>query len=206
MFILAAIAAAIAIAGSQGEAKTQEEIGKLSKEGGKRDRRIANNRAKVLEQKANLAAAASQRAAIDQRRLGRYIRGQAVAAAAASGVDPSSVSVGSIVGDIDFEAELRALNFRHQGVVEERGLRYEAVLARNAGAYAKYQGRLGQAFAEQRAAQTRLAGFGAGVSSFAGGAGQSGGGYSTQQPQPSYQTENSVANNQTTLYSKYGYG
>lgn len=189
MAAAAALVAAGAVSGwftERAAAKAQQRAAKYSAE-------LAENRAVALEQKANVEAAIGQRIAINQRRLGRYVRSSAIARAGASGVDPSSPDVTNILGDIDREAELRALTALYQGTEAERVTRYAASLERAEASNLRYAGKVARRLGEAQANANLLKGAGQsaslGYSAYAG-----------TTPATTTQTNN------TSLYTNYGGG
>lgn len=160
MAAAAALMAAGAVSGwftERAAARSQQRAAKYAGE-------LAENRAVALEQRANVEAAIGQRVAINQRRLGRYVRSAAIARAGASGVDPSSPDVTNILGDIDREAELRALTALYQGTEAERVTRYGASLERAEAKNLRYLGKVSRRLGNAQANANLLKNTGAAAS------------------------------------------
>jgi len=105
---------------------------------------IAGKQAKGMEIEAGQERAASQRAAIEERRRGALVRSRAEALAAGAGGDVTDPTVMNILGDIDTETELRALTALYQGEEAAQGLEYGATLTRAGAAGDVYAGKLKQ--------------------------------------------------------------
>jgi hypothetical protein len=123
---------------------------------GEYQQKVAERRAQQLEIEAGQERATSQREASEERRQVRFAQSRAQAVAAASGagaLDPSTLDV---IGDLEGEAEYRALTRLYEGENRARGLDYGAKLERSAGKVGQYE-------AHERAYATRLAGQASGV-------------------------------------------
>lgn len=158
MSMLLGAAAALALVSGTSRWYTGRLAAKQQQRAGKYAGELAENRAIGLEQRANVEAAIGQRAAINQRRLGRYVRSSAIARAAASGVDPSSPQVTNILGDIDREAELRALTALYQGAEGQRIAHYGALVERRYAKNLRYQGKIARKLGEAQANVSLLRG------------------------------------------------
>lgn len=117
---------------------------------------LAGRRAEAMEQEAGQSRAAAQRAAMEERRLGRIVRSRAAAAMGASGTAVET----DILGDIDTEAELRALTSLYRGEETARGLEYGAVLERAGGEGERHAGQVERRLADRRAVTTLAGGAG----------------------------------------------
>ncbi len=139
---LMGVAAGLSLASGVGRFFSIRQAARAQERASKYTQALAENRAIALEQKANLSAAIAQRAAISERRAGRVLESTALARAAASGADVSSPGITAVIGDIDREMELRVLTRLYEGVEAEKGLRYEALLARKEGENFRWQGKV----------------------------------------------------------------
>lgn len=102
---------------------------------GRAEQEAANARAQGLEhqaaqgrQVAGQERATAQRAAIEQRRQGRFLASRALAVAAASGAGAGDPTVENILGGIGAEGEFRALSELFIGEERARGLETQADL------------------------------------------------------------------------------
>lgn len=189
------------------------------RQAGDYQRTLANRQAKAMDIQAGEERAASQRGAIEQRRQGRYVRSSAVAQAAASGAGVSDPTVTNIIGDIDQEAEYRALTELYQGESAARNLEYGADIGRWQG---KAQERMSNAQANISLLSGAAGAVGYGSQSdlitglFSGGGGAAAGQTATgpiEWNSPRYGGAGSTYTpsiaarpHHNTLYSKYGHG
>lgn len=116
-----------------------------TKDQGKQAQRMGNLEASIQADQLNTAAseeqAAAGRAAKESRRQGRILQSRAIAAAAAGGGSVATdKNVSDIVGDIESEAEYRALTNTYQGDSAATNLRNRA---RVGTVMANYQGKSG---------------------------------------------------------------
>ena len=107
--------------------------------------KLATRQAQQMEQEAGQERAVSQRAAMEERRRGRFVSSEAQAIAAASGAGALDPTIVNILGDIGAEEETRALTALYMGEERARGLEYGAKLTRAGGR--------GDIYAAQRALQ-----------------------------------------------------
>lgn len=117
---------------------------------------LAGRRAEAMEQEAGQARASAQREAAEQRRQGRLVRSRAAAVMGGSGTAIET----DILGDIDTEAELRALTSLYEGEETARGLEYGALLERAGGEGRRYAGEVERRVANKRAFLTLAGGAG----------------------------------------------
>jgi len=160
MFAFLAIAAAFSMASGIARFNALRAAGRSQEQAGAYAETLAGRQAEVLQQKAGQERAASQRAAIEQRRRGRYAGSRATALAAASGGGVSDPTVTGILADIDTESEIRALNAMYMGEESARGLEYDAVLALAQGEEAHYSGKVAKRLANAQANAALLSGMG----------------------------------------------
>ena len=124
---------------------------------------LAGREADVIEQRAGQERAAAQRTEIEQRRRGRIVRSNALAAMGASGAGFDT----DILADIDTEAELRALTARYEGEESAQSLEYDALLTRAGAEGTRAAGRAARSAGEQQAFLTLAGGAGQAASLYA---------------------------------------
>lgn len=120
---------------------------------------LAGRQADAMEQEAGQTRARAQRQAIADRRQGSLARSRAVAAMAGSGtmVDPT------MLGDLDTEIELRALQSMSEGEDTARGIEYDALLTRRGAQTTREAGGARADLLRNRAAGTLIGGVGMGA-------------------------------------------
>lgn len=116
-----------------------------TKDQGRQAQRMGNLEAAIQADQLNTAAneeqAAAGRAAKESRRQGRILQSRAIAAAAAGGGSAATdKNISGIVGDIESEAEYRALTNTYQGDSTATNLRNRAKVGT---VMANYQGKSG---------------------------------------------------------------
>lgn len=117
---------------------------------------LAGRQAEAMEQEAGQSRASAQREAMEERRQGRIIRSRAAAVMGASGTAVDT----DILGDIDTEAELRALTSLYRGEETARGLEYGAVLERAGAQGKRHAGQVERRLADRRSIVTLAGGVG----------------------------------------------
>ena len=132
---MASMAASTLIGGfsaiQQGQA--QRQAGEAQNRAAQYQAQLRNAQAAAMEQGAGQERAAAQRAAIEQRRQGRFVGSRAQAIAAASGGGALDPSIVNLMGDLGSEADFRAATALYQGEDRARSLEYGAVLQRATG-------------------------------------------------------------------------
>lgn len=121
---------------------------------------LAGRRADALAEKAGQTRASAQRRAAEERRIGRLQASRLTNLAAASGGAQDPTVVG-LLGDIDTEAEYRALTGMYEGEELARGYEYGAQLERAGGEGERYAGQVRANLDEQRARSARTGATGA---------------------------------------------
>ena len=119
----------------------QAQAASITAKTAKAQQAIADRQAEFMERQAGQEQAVAQRTAIDEQRQGRLISSRAQAIAAASGAGALDPTIVNILGDIDTEAEIRALTALYEGDERASGLRYDAALTRQAGLVTAQTGR-----------------------------------------------------------------
>lgn len=99
-------------------------------------------RAKQLEQRAGQERATAQRQAVIEKRRGVLAQSKVQARAAASGGGALDESVVNIMGDLEGESELNALNSLYEGEERARDDESEAIVTRYSGQQKKKAGYL----------------------------------------------------------------
>lgn len=132
---LAALAPYIGIATAALGAYSQIESGKAA---------AANQHLQAIqdERDANAAQVEAQGVAFNERRRAKILRSRALAVAGASGAGVSDPTVVNILGDIDAEGEVRALNALYEGDYLAQGLRSGAKSRRAMGSALRTAGNL----------------------------------------------------------------
>ena len=212
MWWFLAISAALSLAqglaqqqAAQSAARSQRQAGAAAALQAQYAQTLAANRAKALEQRAGQERASAQRAAIEQRRQGDLLQQRSIARAAAGGVATASPSVVGVLGDIDTEAEYRALTNLYEGEESALGLEYNAQLERAAGEGELYAGGLEQSLSEQRARTSEIQGRSALVGGLTNAAGTVGQGYLSSGGSlfSSGVKTPTIAHSGSTLYSRF---
>ena len=126
--------------GVAGQAQ-QAQAASITAKTAKAQQAIADRQAEFMVRQAGQEQAVAQRTAIDEQRQGRLISSRAQAIAAASGAGALDPTIVNILGDIDTEAEIRALTALYEGDERASGLRYDAALTRQAGLVTAQTGR-----------------------------------------------------------------
>jgi hypothetical protein len=179
MWFMIAAAVLSMVAAAQ-QASAQRAAGQAAKQAAEYEATLAGRRADQMEIRsgqeraetarlANEQRAASQRDAIDQRRQGNLVASRARALAAASGGGVNDPTVTGILGDIDTEAEYRALTARYRGESAAtrtefegdqltRALDYGAVLERAGAEGTRYAGEVERRLANAKADQAIVSG------------------------------------------------
>lgn len=156
---VATVASGLAQAQAAGQAAAAQEAAAASQlQAAQFAQTLAGRRAESLEDRAGQERAAAQRAAIEQRRQGRFAQSRARAVAAAGGAAVSDPTVVGLLGDIDTEAELRALGALSEGEELARGLEFGALLERKGGEGELFAGQVESNLLRRRAAITRSQG------------------------------------------------
>ena len=107
--------------------RAQQAAGRAAQQAALARQQALEHQARQARQNAGQERAASQRAAVEQRRQGRFLSSKALARAAASGAGTGG-NVENILGDIGAEGEFRALNELFIGEERARGLEFQADL------------------------------------------------------------------------------
>ena len=155
--------AAMNMAGAIGSAQAQKAAGKAGYAASVFESTLAGRNAEVMEQQAGQSRAASQRAAIEDRRQATLTSSRSRALAGASASD---VGVIRHIGDVEYEGELRALTSMYQGEERARGLEYGAELERARGRGLVYGGQVSKDLSKSAATQTLLSGAGTSMGMF----------------------------------------
>lgn len=113
--------------------------------GANAEARELRRQAAQLEAAAGQDRASSQRAAIDERRKGRYAGSRAMALAAASGGGADDPNVVNTIADIEGESEYRALTALYEGETEAQGKEAQAKANRRGARATKTAGLLNAA-------------------------------------------------------------
>ena len=163
--IAAAVSAAMSLASgvqqyqaAQESAKAQESAALANQQAAEYAATLAGRRAEALEIRAGQERAVSQRRAAEERRQGRIAQSRTRALAAASGASVASPSVVGILGDIDTEAEYRALTGLFEGEEAAKGLEFGAQLERAGGEGELFAANVESELASRRADITRAQG------------------------------------------------
>lgn len=158
-----AVSAAAAIAASVQKSRAAQASASATKRAGASQRQaaefaatIAGRRADALDIRAGQERAAGQRAAIEQRRQGRFVESRARALAAGSGAGASDPTIVNILGDIGAETEIRALDRLFQGEEAARGSEVSAEFERARGRGELFAGQVEESLARERAGLQRF--------------------------------------------------
>src|SRR3990167_6406689 len=140
--------------------KAQAAAGEAQARASEYQAQLRNAQAAAMEQGAGQERAAAQRAAIEQRRQGRFVGSRAQAIAAASGGGALDPSIVNLMGDLGSEADFRAATALYQGEDRARSLEYGAVLQRATGQGDIYAGEVARrsGIAAQNRSYVRAAG------------------------------------------------
>ena len=111
----------------------QAQAAKITKKTAQAQQAIAVRQADFTDRQAGQEQAAAQRAAMEERRQGRFLSSRVRNLAAASGAGALDPTIIDILGDIDTEVEARALTALYEGGERAASLRTEADLTRQAG-------------------------------------------------------------------------
>jgi len=111
-------------------------------QGGKQAKRAADFEAGQLDVAAGRARAASQRQAMEEKRLGKLAESRALAVGAATG-GGSDVTVANIISDLAGETAYRSAVALYTGESQAKNLELKGQLRRYEGEAAKKAGRLG---------------------------------------------------------------
>lgn len=147
---LGAVSTIVGTVGQIQQGIAQRSAAKAQIRLGEHQRLVAERQAEAFEIEAGQKRAIGQRNAAELRRQGRLVlsRGQAVAAASGAGaLDPTVIG---LLGDVDREVEIRALNAMFEGEEAGRGLEFGAALERAGG-----EGQLFASRAEAQASRAR---------------------------------------------------
>ena len=106
---------------------------KAQKEEGKQAQKMAQYKAKQIEDKAKFTRAVSQRNAAEDQKEAQLLESRALAVAAASGGGVSDPDVINRIGKIEAEGFLRALNTMASAETEARDLERQAFMTREEG-------------------------------------------------------------------------
>lgn len=93
----------------------------------------ANLEARQMDMSAKAEAAISQRVAESERKKARLLQSRVKALAAASGAGASDPTIIDIMGDIEREGEIRALDALYEGRTAAEGLRFASGIRRREG-------------------------------------------------------------------------
>ncbi len=151
--IMAAASTLIGAFGALQQGQAQAAAGRAQQQSMQYQMQLRNAQAAAMEQSAGQERAAAQRAAIEQRRQGRFIDSRAQAISAASGGGALDPSIVNLMGDLGGEADFRAATALYQGEDRARNLEYGAVLQRATGQGDLYAGEVARRSGE--AAQSR---------------------------------------------------
>ena len=151
MYAMLATAAALSLAGGIAQFRATRAAGEAQKDAAKYAATLAGREATQMEQQAGQQRAVSQRAAMEQRRIGRYAESRARAVTAAGGGMATDPTVLDVYADIDREAEIRALYAMYGGEEAARGLEYGATLKRAGAEGILWQGDVAKKLANAQA-------------------------------------------------------
>lgn len=158
--VLSAVSTVVSFAGKMQQASAQEDAAQAQLQAAEHQRVLDERQAELFESQAGQERAVSQRAAIEDRRQGQRISSRAQALAGASGAGALDPTIVGILGDIDFETELRAGTSLAAGEQAGRDLDYRGVLTRAGGDADLFAGQAAARATQQAASRSRLEAFG----------------------------------------------
>jgi hypothetical protein len=149
---------AMSMASGASQYSAMRAAGKAQQRAAEYGATLAERRADAMEMRAGEERATAQRSAMEQRRQGRLLESRARALAAASGGGATDPTVTNILGDIEYEADYRALTASYEGETMAHGLEYAAVLERAGADGQRYAGTVERRLANAQANRALLTG------------------------------------------------